>query len=68
MLYLGEVNGQPFAIHDIWAYHEKGPDGKERSRLLNRVTVSDLDLGKGSDKKSLLERIVSVREIIADKR
>lgn len=68
MLYLGEVNGQPFVIHDIWAYHEKGPDGKDRLRLLNRVTVSDLELGKGTEKKSLLERIVSVREIVPDKR
>ncbi|MFZ4702376.1 MAG: SH3 domain-containing protein [Candidatus Methylumidiphilus sp.] len=68
MLYLGEVNGQPYAIHSIWAYHEKGPDGKERARLLNRVSITGLDLGKGSEKKSLLERIVSIREIVADKR
>ena len=68
MLYLGGVDGQPYAIHAIWAYHEKAPDGKERSRLLNRVTVTDLDLGKGSEKKSLLERTLSVREIVPDKR
>lgn len=66
-LYLGDVEGRPYAIHEIWAYHEKGPDGKERSRLINRVTVTDLELGKGSDKRSLLERTLSMREIVADK-
>ena len=66
VLYLGDVNGRPYAIHATWSYREKGPDGKDRPRLLNRVIVSDLDLGKGSEKRSLLDRTLSVREIIPE--
>ncbi|MCB9772414.1 MAG: SH3 domain-containing protein [Candidatus Omnitrophica bacterium] len=62
VLYLGMVDGRPYAIHEVYAYREN-VDGKDRPRILNRVVVSDFDLGKGSKKGSLLERIVSIREI-----
>ena len=65
-LYLGDVNGRPYAIHATWAYREKVSGGKDRLRLLNRVIITDLDLGKGAEKKSLLERTLSVREIVPE--
>jgi len=55
MLYLGTVNGRPYAIHALWGYREPTPEG-ERVRVINRVAVSDLYLGEGSQKGSLLER------------
>ncbi len=62
MLYLGEVGGTPYAIHATWAYRE--PRGnQDRVRLLNRVVVSSLDLGQGSLKGSLLERLTSLNQI-----
>lgn len=62
VLYLGMADGKPYAIHGVYAYREP-VDGKDRLRIFNRVVVSGLDLGKGSKKGSLLERIVSIREI-----
>ena len=60
MLYLGKDKNRLYAMHAVWAYRQKGPLGDETT-VLGRVVVSDLSLGKGSSKGSLLERIVSVR-------
>jgi hypothetical protein len=60
MLYLGEENGRSYAIHAIWAYRSKGLEG-DIATVLGKVVVSDLSLGEGSSKGSLLERIVAVR-------
>lgn len=62
MLYLGKVGFLPYAIHETWAY--RAPDGEqELTYKINRVAVTDLDLGKGSRSGSLLERLRSVRII-----
>lgn len=62
MLYLGMVDSRPYAIHAVWAYRE--PDGKEdRVRVINRVVVSDLSLGEGSKKGSLLRRLSKIVQI-----
>jgi len=45
MLYLGTVNGKPYAIHDTTV------------SSLDRVIISDLSLGQGSQKGSLLRRL-----------
>lgn len=62
MLYLGSVDGWPYAIHSFWAYREPTPDG-DRVRVVNRVAVSDLDLGEGSQKGSLLRRLTGVMDL-----
>lgn len=59
MLYLGEVDGRFYAIHAVWAYREPSPDG-DRVRVINRVAVSDLSLGEGSTRTSLMERLTAV--------
>ena len=59
MLYLGQVDGYPFAIHATWGYRERALHG-DRVRVLNRVVVSDLSLGEGSKKGSLLRRLKSI--------
>lgn len=62
MLYLGMVDQKPYAIHAVWAYRE--PDGEQdRVRVINRVAVSSLDLGEGSQKGSLLKRLTGIRAI-----
>jgi len=64
MLYLGEVDEKPYAIHATWSYKEKAPDGQgEVARFIKRVAVTGLDLGAGSAKGALLERIISIRVI-----
>ncbi len=60
MLYLGQVDGVPYAIHDTWAYRQRIGQ-KDTPILINRVTVSGLDLGQGSTKGSLLNRLKSIR-------
>lgn len=62
MLYLGKSGFLPYAIHETWAY--RVPDGdQELTYKINRVAVTDLDLGKGSRNGSLLERLRSIRVI-----
>jgi hypothetical protein len=59
MLYLGKVGLLPYAIHETWAYRAPRGD-QELTYKINRVAVTDLDLGKGSRSGSLLERLKSV--------
>ncbi len=62
MLYLGRVDQRLYAIHDVWAYREN-VNGRDVLRPLKRVVVSDLLLGEGSSKGSLMERLVAVRSL-----
>jgi hypothetical protein len=62
MLYLGAVDGRPYAIHEIWGYREDTVK-KKSLYLIQRAVVSDLSLGKKSGKGSLLERITEIREM-----
>ncbi len=66
VLYLGSYDDKPCAIHSAWAYREPFPAGEgkaggERARVIGRVAVTSLDLGAGSSKGSLLERVLSAR-------
>ncbi len=60
LLYAGHVDGVSYAIHSLWGYRERTWGG-DRVRVTGRVVLSDLTLGKGTKKGSLLERLVSVR-------
>ncbi len=62
MLFLGSIDGMPYAIHDLYAYTEPAqPD--ERFVPINRVVVSSLAIGDGTKKGSLLMRLGVVREV-----
>ncbi len=62
MLFLGSVGGVPYAIHDMRGYSE--PLGKkERFRLVNRVVVSNLYLGEGTNSGTYLQRLLTVRAV-----
>ncbi len=60
MLYLGALEGRAYAIHSAWAYRAPGPIG-DKIHVLNRVVVSDLSLGEGSKRGSLLDRLDAAR-------
>ncbi len=60
LLYAGHVDGVPYAVHALWGYRERDWRG-DRVRVTGRVVLSDLALGRGTKKGSLLERLVSVR-------
>lgn len=62
MLYAGFVEGRAYAIHAAWAYRKPGPKGDE-IYVMDSVVVSDLTLGQGSKRGSLLDRLNAVRRI-----
>jgi monofunctional biosynthetic peptidoglycan transglycosylase len=59
MLYLGEEAGRPYAIHAVWGVKDR--DGNIMK--IDKVAVTDLDLGHGAKDGSLLERMTDVREV-----
>ena len=59
MIYLGMADDRPYAIHAVWAYRQPGKR-KDAVRVINRVAVTDLFLGEGSQKGSLLKRLNAV--------
>jgi len=62
MLYLGKEDGKPYAIHALWGVSDK--DGNIIK--VNKVAVTDLELGQGGEKGSLLDRITNVRGVYLD--
>ncbi|HPX11337.1 MAG TPA: SH3 domain-containing protein [Syntrophales bacterium] len=60
LLYTGQVDGKPYAVHGLWGYRERSL-WHDRVRVTGRVVLSDLTLGRGTGKGSLLDRIVSFR-------
>ncbi len=60
MLYLGSVEGRSYVIHATSGYRER-KGAHEVFLPLGRVVVSDLSLGEGTARGSLLERIRAVR-------
>jgi len=60
MLYLGHEGDYYYVIHDIWSYRVLDKPGKDRKVIIGKVVVSDLSLGEGSTKGSLLERITTI--------
>lgn len=56
MLYLGRTDAGPMVLHALADYREPCRAG-ETTRRVRRVTVSDLRLGEGSSRGSLLERV-----------
>ncbi|HMB01933.1 MAG TPA: SH3 domain-containing protein, partial [Spirochaetota bacterium] len=53
MLYLGRYRDNYYVIHNKWSYHNKN----NKKIPIKKIIVSDLQLGKGSRKGSLLTRI-----------
>lgn len=61
MLYLGRSReGTPMVLHALAEYAEPCPGGGETVRRVDRVVVSDLALGEGSSRGSLLERLTHI--------
>ena len=63
LLYLGNIKGVPYAIHDAYAYGPSGLGGSQGRMTVNCVTVSDLDvtLKDGSTFLSNIRNIVRIR-------
>ncbi len=60
MIYIGRVGAHYYALHDIWSYRESASPEKDKKVIIGKVVVSDLSLGQGSTKGSLLERLTNI--------
>lgn len=65
MLYIGKEEDKAYVIHSLWAYKEK-VFFKDRQRKVARVVISDLHLGKGSERGSLLERLSTMTFLVRE--
>ncbi|MDR2192460.1 MAG: SH3 domain-containing protein [Endomicrobium sp.] len=62
MLYAGHEAQKPYIIHSIWGYGED-TEKESKTYLINRVAITSMNLGDASDKGSLLNRAVLVKNI-----
>jgi hypothetical protein len=60
MLYLGELDGRPYALSAISEYLLPCPEGGHRTVRIDRVDVTDLERGRGTERTSFLERITTL--------
>ncbi len=61
MLYLGrDADGQPMAIHSFAEYLAPCEDGGETTFTNNRVSVTNLELGRGSSRRAFVERVTKI--------
>ena len=63
MLYLGAVDGKAYILHSTWGARTPGTGGKDLILVINKVVVSDLSLGEGSQKRSLLQRLSDISKV-----
>ena len=59
MLHLGEVDGRPYALSAISEFVTPCADG-DQIRRLDRVTVSDYELGRDTERTAFIERITTL--------
>ena len=57
MLYLGRDGDHLYALHQFSGYLKPCPRGGETMMRVNRAVVSTLDLGRGSSRRSFIERV-----------
>jgi hypothetical protein len=65
MLYLGKnAQGRPMVLHALGEYAEPcAQGGPETLVRVKNITVSDLELGRGTSRKALLERVTRITVI-----
>lgn len=57
MLYVGSDRGRPYAISSISEWIEPCPGGPDTVHRIDRVEVTTLELGRGTERKAFLERL-----------
>lgn len=60
MLYLGEENGQHYAVSAISEYLEPCAGGPDTVSRIARVAVTTLELGRGSERTAYVERLATL--------
>jgi hypothetical protein len=67
MLYLGSMEGKAYALHALWGIGRPTPEGEDETIAANKVLISDLSLGEGSKRKSLLLRLSAIGAVANDR-
>lgn len=64
MVYLGEVDGNPLVLHNIWGLRTVSLWGKEGREVIGKTVITSLELGRGfkgvKKKRLLLKRVSGV--------
>lgn len=60
MLYLGEENGQHYAVSAVAEYLVPCPGGPDTVYRIARVAVTTLELGRGSERTAYVERLATL--------
>jgi hypothetical protein len=60
MVYLGEIDGIPYAISDFWAWRSPSVNGPDITHRVARVAVTGLMLGEGSERGSFIDRLTNI--------
>jgi hypothetical protein len=64
MLYLGrDPEGRPMVLHALGEYPERCGASAETLVRVQNITVSDLELGRGTSRKALIERVTRITVI-----
>lgn len=66
MIYLGSVDGKSYILHALWGIRIPPVEEQDKDQVIavNRTVVSDLSLGLGSKKGSLLQRLTGFSRIM----
>ena len=69
MLYLGQKDGQIFALHDIWGLKTLQNETQEGREIIGKIAITPLDFGKDhpyiQEKSLLLHRIYGIRNLFS---
>jgi hypothetical protein len=65
LLYLGELDGEPVALHTMWGVKTRGPWGREGRRVVGATVITTLSPGTELDRLApdgdLLESLTALR-------
>ncbi|MDZ4183153.1 MAG: SH3 domain-containing protein [Candidatus Cloacimonadaceae bacterium] len=59
-LYLGSVNGRAYILQNTWAYRTLNDKKEDEVNVINSVVVSDMYLGYGSARSSMIEEVSGI--------
>jgi len=64
MLYIGNLDGEPLLVHNIWSIKLKDKDNNEKRQIVGKTVISTLEIGKELEEydseNSILSRVLGV--------
>lgn len=70
MLYIGELDGQIYILHDIWGLRTLQNETQEGRKILGKVVITSIEIGKHiqgiHQDKLLIDRIYGMRNLFLE--